>query len=90
MPAVNIINHVSIGHTPIYYGTSGRILFQGADNRFAQDSNLFWDNSNDRLGVGTSTPSVALDVIGKIKATAFQSIPVTPSLEVLYLMPLIY
>jgi len=37
---------------------------------FSQDnSNLFWDNTNKRLGIGTSSPSVALEVNGSFKAT---------------------
>jgi hypothetical protein len=38
--------------------TAGYVHF----GSFSTDSNLFWDNTNKRLGVGTSSPSVALDV----------------------------
>jgi hypothetical protein len=30
----------------------------------AGSNNLFWDNSNNRLGIGTNTPAVKLDVVG--------------------------
>lgn len=46
--------------------TSGRVLFVGASNELQQDSGgrLFWDNSSNYLGVGTSTPAGTLDVVG--------------------------
>ena len=37
-------------------GTDGQIQFNSS-SAFGADSNLFWDNTNKRLGVGTSTPS---------------------------------
>jgi len=43
--------------------TAGSVVFAGASGVYTQDNaNLFWDNSNDRLGIGTATPSVPLDV----------------------------
>lgn len=43
---------------------SGSVLFSNGTT-FAQDnSNLFWDNTNNRLGLGTSSPSSTLDVNG--------------------------
>ena len=54
---------LTIGTTAIASGTIGRILFQGTGNVLQQDSTLFWDNTNKRLGVG-ATPDTAtrLDV----------------------------
>jgi hypothetical protein len=65
--AINIFEYgdsgLDIGTTPITSGTVGRILFQGAGNVTQQDSNLFWDNTNKRLGIGaTPSTSVRLDV----------------------------
>lgn len=37
-------------------GTIGSVLFIGADTKLAEDSNLFWDNSTKRLGIGTNVP----------------------------------
>lgn len=37
-------------------GTAGQIQFSDG-SAFAADSNLYWDNTNKRLGVGTSTPT---------------------------------
>jgi uncharacterized protein YqkB len=47
--------------------TAGSVLFAGADagsgGVLAQDnSNLFWDDSNDRLGIGTTVPMTAFAV----------------------------
>ena len=43
--------------------TPGSLLFIDLNKKLAQDNaNLFWDDSNDRLGIGTSTPSQMLQV----------------------------
>ena len=45
--------------------TTGSVVFAGASGVYSQDNaNLFWDNTNDRLGIGTSTPTTKLDVVG--------------------------
>ena len=45
--------------------TAGSVVFAGASGVYSQDNaNLFWDDSNNRLGVGTATPGVAFDVYG--------------------------
>ena len=54
---------LTVGTTPITSGTVGRVLFEGTGNVVQEDSSLFWDNTNKRLGVG-ATPDVntVLDV----------------------------
>lgn len=47
---------------------NGRILF-AQSSALAQDSNLFWDNTLKRLGVGTSTPANELHLRGKMTFT---------------------
>lgn len=43
--------------------TAGSVVFAGASGVYSQDnSNLFWDDSNNRLGLGTATPAVSLVV----------------------------
>jgi hypothetical protein len=43
--------------------TSGSVLFSGASGLMSQDNaNLFWDDSNNRLGIGTNAPAVRLHV----------------------------
>ena len=54
---------ITIGTTAISNGTEGRVLFQGAGNVVQQDAGLFWDNTNKRLGVGTTPDtSTRLDI----------------------------
>ena len=47
-------------------GSTGYVQFASSTS-FAGDSNLFWDNTNKRLGIGTTTPQTKLDVAGAIK-----------------------
>jgi hypothetical protein len=55
---------LTVGSTAISSGTNGRILFQNG-GVLQQSANLFWDNTNGRLGVGTSSPGAfRLDVNG--------------------------
>ena len=60
---------ITIGSTAIASGTVGRILFEGAGNVVQESANLFWDNTNGRLGIGTSSPAEKLDVNGSIRLT---------------------
>jgi hypothetical protein len=51
-------------------GTSGSILYVDGSGNLAQDnSNFFWDATNNRLGVGTATPGSRLSVSGDIEVT---------------------
>jgi hypothetical protein len=45
--------------------TAGSVVFAGASGVYSQDNaNLFWDNTNDRLGIGTTSPAQKLHVNG--------------------------
>jgi|GEM_PF-3631562 len=57
---------ITIGTTAIASGTIGRLLFQGTGDVVQQSTNLFWDNTNSRLALGTSSPiaSTRLTVLG--------------------------
>jgi len=44
-------------------GTTGSVQFNSA-GAFAADANLFWDNTNKRLGVGTNTPATDMQISG--------------------------
>lgn len=47
--------------------TPGSVLFAGAGGLVSQDNaNLFWDDTNNRLGIGTASPSVPLHVAGDV------------------------
>lgn len=47
---------ITIGTTAITSGTVGRVLFEGTGNVVQESANLFWDNTNGRLGIGSSSP----------------------------------
>jgi hypothetical protein len=51
------------GGTPA--GSSGAIQFNSAGS-FGADGYLFWDDTNNYLGVGTSTPNSTMDVRGSV------------------------
>jgi hypothetical protein len=50
--------------------TAGSVVFAGTGGTYSQDNaQFFWDNTNDRLGIGTATPAVKLDVTGSAAAS---------------------
>jgi hypothetical protein len=57
-----IATGLTVGTTPITSGTVGRVLFEGTGNVLQQSGSLFWDNTNSRLGIGTSSPTVPLQI----------------------------
>jgi hypothetical protein len=59
---------LTIGTTPIASGTIGRVLFQGTGNVLQQSSSLFWDSTNNRLGIGTETPLNPIHAFGNTNA----------------------
>ncbi len=45
--------------------TLGSVVFAGSSGVYSQDnSNYFWDDSSNRLGIGTTSPSAKIDVSG--------------------------
>ena len=68
-----IATGLTVGTTPITSGTVGRVLFEGTGNVLQQSANLFWDNTNGRLGIGTASPTQKLEVVGAVKATNLQA-----------------
>jgi len=54
--------------------TQGSVLFAGSSGAITQDnSNLFWDDTNNRLGLGTATPSATLHVAGQGGTAGFSN-----------------
>lgn len=45
--------------------TQGSVVFSGANGALSQDNdNFFWDDGNNRLGIGTTTPGAMLSLYG--------------------------
>jgi hypothetical protein len=57
---------LTVNSTAITSGTSGRVFFQNASNQLSQSANLFWDNTNNRLGIGIAVPTQKVHVDGNI------------------------
>lgn len=55
---------VNYGGTGLTSVTAGRIPFGSTATALATSANLFWDDTNSRLGIGTSGPGTVLDVVG--------------------------
>lgn len=55
---------VANGGTGATTFTAGRVLFGAAAAALNTSANLFWDNTNNRLGIGTGAPTRTLDVNG--------------------------
>lgn len=45
-------------------GSVGQVAYWSSSSAITGESNLFWDASNDRLGIGNATPLFTLDVNG--------------------------
>lgn len=61
----SLLQITPLGNVTIATLTSGSVLFAGASGVINQNNaNLFWDNTNSRLGVGSSSPLAALSVVG--------------------------
>ncbi|OGI15021.1 MAG: hypothetical protein A2878_02610 [Candidatus Moranbacteria bacterium RIFCSPHIGHO2_01_FULL_54_31] len=56
--------------TPTWYApTAGSVLFAGTSGILQQDnSNFFWDDSTNRLGLGTTSPAAMLSIFGTSNA----------------------
>src|SRR5881296_2803393 len=56
-------------------GTLGSVYFAGTGGAITQDNaNFFWDNTNKRLGIGTTAPARALEIV-KNGAIRFRNAP---------------
>jgi len=55
--------------------TAGSVVFAGASGVYSQNNaQLFWDNTNQRLGIGVATPGSKLDILAQdaVRVTGFQ------------------
>jgi len=63
---------LTVGTTNIISGTGGRMFYQTGSNTLGQTSQMHWDATNSRLGLGTTTPSVLFHVLSSTSATMVQ------------------
>jgi hypothetical protein len=45
-------------------GSAGQVAYWSSGSAITGESNLFWDATNDRLGIGRNNPSQRLDILG--------------------------
>jgi hypothetical protein len=64
---------VANGGTGATTFTSGRILFGNSTTNINSSSNLFWDNTNNRMGIGTSSPGATLTIIGNARFQGYDA-----------------
>jgi hypothetical protein len=55
-------------------GTSGHVAYWNGSGSIAGSANHFWDNTNGRLGIGTSSPGAPLSVVGNSSGYTLYSI----------------
>jgi hypothetical protein len=69
----NIAAQLAVAHTIAVVpdsNTPGSIVYVGSDGNFTQDnSNLFYNSTTHRLGIGTATPGANVGVVGSVLAT---------------------
>lgn len=65
-PEVMLPNYsgVNKGALKVTALTAGSVLFSDGTSISQDNSNFFWDDTNNRLGIGTSTPNAALQLVG--------------------------
>jgi len=52
-------------------GVSGAIQFSDGSAFSSDASNLFWDNTNKRLGIGTNAPTRKVELVGSVASPAY-------------------
>jgi len=73
IPVSALDNTVTVpsGGTGVTTFSTGKILVGAGTSPVQVDSNLHWDVTNSRLGIGTVSPLQSLHVEGTVKATVF-------------------
>lgn len=80
---------VSRGGTGVGSFTTGSLFFFNGSTFAENNSKLFWDNTNNRLGIGTSSPTVPLEVSGSAKISGNLDVTgnITGNVEVTNVVP---
>jgi hypothetical protein len=50
--------------------TSGSVLFSNGTTIAQDNANFFWDDTNNRLGIGTATPTAIIHSVGSVTASS--------------------
>jgi hypothetical protein len=65
------LSWVSVGASAL---TAGSVLFANASGQIAQNNaQFYWDNTNNYLGIGTTSPSGPLEVVGATNSSVFST-----------------
>jgi hypothetical protein len=85
----NSVGWVSLASTSVGAGapnaasSTGAVQFNADGSSFGGDTNnLYWDNANKRLGIGTNTPAAHLHVSGSLVVSSTQQASDAPGLFV--------
>jgi hypothetical protein len=57
-------------------GVANKVAFFTNASTLSTNTNLHWDNTEGRLGIGTSSPAMALDIIGRYRNTTSSASPI--------------
>ena len=60
-------------------GTAGNVAYFNSSTTITGNSNLFWDNTNVQLGIGTNAPSAGVTSYSTVPATQFKAAGVAPA-----------
>lgn len=52
-------------------GVANKLAIWSDVDSLTNDTDLHWDGTNNRLGIGTATPTQSLDIIGSVKAAQY-------------------
>ena len=75
----------ALGYTPISgSGATGQVAYWNGTNSQTGSNNLFWDNTNGRLGIGTNAPSSALNIVQARATISFRDTTVANSSTVFF------
>jgi predicted heme/steroid binding protein len=69
---LNIPNYTLAGLLPSL--TSGSVLFSNGTTIAQDNANFFWDDTNNRLGIGTATPTADIDITKGVNAAVVHQI----------------
>lgn len=53
-------------------GTATRVAFWSSSSAISSSNNLYWDNTNNRLGINNNGPSYSLDITGDTETNTFR------------------